>query len=117
MTALFRVTSLSDKLDVEFAILYSTQSEESVEEDGTHMRLVGSVNDKIAWIIGDMIEDLTGYLNAVALVKSSGAKFIAVACVHALLTHETYAQLQSHPDIDLVNRILSLFFAFIYFLA
>ena len=78
------------------------------------MRLVGSVHDKIAWIIGDMIEDLTGYLNAVALVKTSGAKFIALACVHALLTHETYVELQAHPDIDLVS-ILFLFLLFFTF--
>ena len=56
------------------------------------MRLVGSVQDKIAWIIGDMIEDLTGYLNAVELVKSSGAKFIGLACVHALLSREAYME-------------------------
>lgn len=98
-----RVTSLSDKLGVEFAILYSTTSEDSVEEAGIGLKLVGSVTNKIAWIIGDMIEDLSGYLNAVQLVKNSGAKFIALACVHTLLTKATYVQLEQHPDIDLVN--------------
>jgi hypothetical protein len=49
------VTSLADRLDVDFAVLHPARPEEEVEEDDNKeqysVRLVGNVNGKIAWIL------------------------------------------------------------------
>lgn len=99
----YRVTSLSDKLGVEFGIIYPIQSDETEQEDGIYVKLVGNVENKIVWIIDDMIDDIQGYLHAVNLVKASGAKYIAIACVHALLDDMSLQTLIDYPSIDLVK--------------
>lgn len=104
-----RVTSLADRLDLDFAIIHpgiqqhpQTCGTSSIFGGTDDLQLVGNVNKKIAWIVDDVMDDPIGFFKAASLVRQHGAIFVAVVVVHAILSSEQLSQIEASSEIDII---------------
>ncbi|KAI6174142.1 Ribose-phosphate diphosphokinase [Aphelenchoides besseyi] len=87
-----RVTSIADRLNVDFALIHKERKRANEVEN---MTLVGNVTDKVAILVDDMADTCGTICLAADKLVEAGAKKVYAVCVHGVF---------SGPALDRLNR-------------
>lgn len=98
-----RVTSLADKLNVDFALIHreTHHTDEDVKE--TRLTLVGDVKDKICIMLDDVVDDAHSFLDSAEHLKRCGASEIYIVGTHAILSGNSLRDIQDCEALDEVR--------------
>lgn len=77
-----RVTSIADRLNVDFALIHKERKRANEVEN---MTLVGNVADKIAILVDDMADTCGTICLAADKLIEAGASRVYAVCVHGVL--------------------------------
>ncbi|RKP25267.1 phosphoribosyltransferase-like protein [Syncephalis pseudoplumigaleata] len=103
-----RVTSLADKLHINFALIHTDrnphrQGPYSYTVRGERISLVGSVRGRVALLVDDMIDGTRSFLQAADhLVHQCGAKAVYILATHGILSGNALHDIEMCPTVDRV---------------
>lgn len=97
-----RVTTIADKLGVEFALIHRKRDRKSENAPERMELLVGDVRDKVAILVDDMIDSGNTLMLAARTLHEKGAKAIHALISHGLFAEANMAALQELPIEELV---------------
>jgi len=92
-----RVTSIADKLGVEFAIIHKKRNGRSLSAPEHMEILVGDVKDKVVILVDDMIDTGNTLILAVKTLHEKGAKSIHALISHGLLSETNMSLIEELP--------------------
>jgi len=92
-----RVTSIADKLGVEFAITHKKRNGRSLSAPEHMEILVGDVKDKVVILVDDMIDTGNTLTLAVKTLHEKGAKSIHALISHGLLSETNMSLIEELP--------------------
>ncbi|ELU15541.1 hypothetical protein CAPTEDRAFT_150274 [Capitella teleta] len=78
-----RVTSIADKLNVDFALIHK---ERKKANEVASMVLVGDVKDKVAILVDDMADTCGTFCHAAEKLVEAGASKVYAVCTHGILS-------------------------------
>ncbi|KAI9225564.1 MAG: phosphoribosyltransferase-like protein [Piptocephalis tieghemiana] len=107
-----RVTSLADRLHVDFALIHTDRTKRpsmnpSSTRRGRTVSLVGDVEDKVALIVDDMIDGCHSFLEAAEHLQTKcGARKVYIIATHGILSGDALAQIEACQAVDAVRLFL-----------
>ncbi|ORX65650.1 phosphoribosyl pyrophosphokinase [Basidiobolus meristosporus CBS 931.73] len=107
-----RVTSLADRLNVDFALIHSDpkvrfhQSCESetqnciTSQDDEGITLVGDVKGRVVFLLDDMIDSIKSFLKAADhLMQNCGAQRVYIVATHGILSGDSLTKLEKSNSV------------------
>ncbi|KAI7828874.1 ribose-phosphate pyrophosphokinase 1 [Gamsiella multidivaricata] len=100
-----RVTSLADRLNIDFALIHkdrNRQGHAAVADETSQMTLVGDVQDKVCFIVDDMIDGCHSFLEAADMLVGHGAKQVYIIATHGILSGNSLRQIEECANVHRV---------------
>ena len=99
-----RVTSLADKLNVDFALIHRETHHTVEDVKETRLTLVGDVKDKICIMLDDVVDSAHSFLDSAEHLKRCGASDIYIVGTHGILSGNSLRDIQDCEALDEVRR-------------
>ncbi|KAJ3114029.1 Ribose-phosphate pyrophosphokinase 1 [Phlyctochytrium bullatum] len=110
-----RVTSIADRLKMDFALIHrerfqvghkaqklGTVSEEDAKEIQTKLTLVGSVKDKVCFVVDDVIDGTHSFLDTAEHLKRCEARRVVLIATHGILSNDGLKEIEDCDAVDMI---------------
>ncbi|KAI9089611.1 phosphoribosyltransferase-like protein [Phlyctochytrium arcticum] len=107
-----RVTSLADKLQIDFALIHRERyhipqeahkkGDDAAEGMETRLTLVGNVKGRICFMLDDIIDGTHSFLDAAEHLKRCGASTVVIIATHGILSANAVQEIHDSAAVDAV---------------
>ncbi|KAJ3217152.1 hypothetical protein HDU67_008372 [Dinochytrium kinnereticum] len=108
-----RVTSIADRLKMDFALIHRERfqisqkakgtgnvSDADAHEAQTKLTLVGNVKGKVCFVVDDVIDSTHSFLDTAEHLKRCEAKRVVLIATHGILSNDGLREIEECPAVD-----------------